>query len=127
VLKTLAAFMNSYGGTLIVGVDDDGGIVGIDQDFALLKKPDRDGWELWLTDAASHVLGKAAAAEMLVRIAVIDGRHVARIDTGPASEPVFAKPHDAPNKPAFLVRTNNSTQELAGQEALSYQKSRWPS
>lgn len=125
-LKTLAAFMNSYGGTLIVGVDDDREIVGIDEDFPLLKKADRDGWELWLTDAASQVLGKAAAAELAVRIAVLDGKHVARIDTGPAAEPVFAKPLDATGKPMFLVRTNNSTQELAGQEALSYQKSRWP-
>ena len=123
-IKTLAGFMNAFGGTLVVGVDDHGEIVGIEEDFPFLKKPNCDGWELWLTDAASHILGKAAAAELDVRIARFDGKHVARIDTGPAAAPVFAKPPTS-DKPAFLVRMNNSTQELAGQEALSYQKGRW--
>jgi len=79
-----------------------------------------------LTDAASHVLGKAAAADLEVQITELDGKHVARVDTGPAAEPVFAKPPTSPDKPVFLVRTNNATQEFVGQELLSYQKRRWP-
>ena len=61
-IKTLAGFMNAYGGTLLVGVGDKGELIGIDEDFPFLKHPDCDSWELWLTDAASHVLGKSAAA-----------------------------------------------------------------
>ncbi len=125
VIKTIAGFTNSYGGTLVVGVDDAGKIVGIDEDFPFLKKPDRDAWELWLTDAISHGLGKAAAAELEVRIAEVDGKFVARVDTGPAAGPVFAIPPGGNGKPAFLVRINNSTQELDGQEAHEYQKKRW--
>jgi hypothetical protein len=124
-VKTLAGFMNAFGGTLVIGVNDDGGIVGIKEDFPFLKKPDCDGWALWLTDATSHILGKAAAADLDVRVAQFDGKHVARVDTGPAAEPVFAKPPSGPDKAVFLVRMNNSTQELAGQEALTYQKTRW--
>jgi predicted HTH transcriptional regulator len=127
VIKTIAGFTNSYGGTLVVGVDDAGQIVGIDEDFPFLKKPDCDAWELWLTDAISHSLGKAAAAELEVRIAEVDGKFLARIDTGPAAGPVFATPLGSNGKPAFLVRINNSTQELDGQEAHEYQKKRWPS
>lgn len=91
-IKTLAGFMNAYGGTLLVGVGDQGEAIGIEEDFPFLKHPDCDSWELWLTDAASHVLGKAAAADLEVQIAELDGKHVARVDTGPAAEPVFAKP-----------------------------------
>jgi hypothetical protein len=127
VIKTIAGFTNSYGGTLVVGVDDAGQIVGIDEDFPFLKKPDCDAWELWLADAISHGLGKAAAAELEVRIAEVDGKFLARIDTGPAAGPVFATPPGSNGKPAFLVRINNSTQELDGQEAHEYQKKRWPS
>ena len=33
ILKTIAAFMNSEGGTLIVGVDDSGNILGVEKDY----------------------------------------------------------------------------------------------
>ena len=127
VVKTLAGFMNAHGGTLLVGVADDGEVSGLEADFPFLKKPDCDGWELWLTDAVAHALGKGAAAELEVKVAALDGHHVARIDVGPSAAPVFGTPPNGQGKPAFLVRINNTTQELVGQEAHEYQKNRWPS
>lgn len=126
VVKSLAGFMNAYGGTLVVGAGDNGSVVGIEQDFPFMKKPDADGWELWLTDLAATTLGKAAAAELDVRICELDGSSVARIDVGPAAGPVFAAPTQGDRKPVFFVRINNATHELAGQDALDYQKKRWP-
>lgn len=127
VAKSVAGFMNAHGGTLLVGVADEGSIVGIEEDFPLLRKPDRDGWELWLTDIVSTTLGRAAAAELDLQMAQLDGGTVARIDVGPAAKPIFATPTKGDKKQVFLVRINNSTQELSGQEALDYQKKRWPS
>src|SRR5439155_7908424 len=43
VVKTLAGFMNAHGGTLLVGVADDGEVSGLEADFPFLKKPDCDG------------------------------------------------------------------------------------
>ncbi|MGH4015478.1 MAG: GmrSD restriction endonuclease domain-containing protein [Pseudonocardiaceae bacterium] len=126
VIKSIAGFMNANGGTLLVGVADDGAIVGIEEDFSLLGKPDQDGWELWLTDITAATLGKVAAAELNLHMGQLDGRTVARIDVGPAARPVFATPAKGEKKQVFLVRINNSTQELTGQEALDYQKKRWP-
>jgi len=40
VLKTLAGYMNAQGGTLLIGVADDGSIVGLEKDYSALKKPD---------------------------------------------------------------------------------------
>ncbi len=45
VLKTLAGYMNGNGGTLLIGVADDGSVTGLEQDYKTLKKPDRDGFE----------------------------------------------------------------------------------
>ena len=45
VLKTLAGYMNGNGGTLLIGVADDGSIVGLENDYKTLKKQDRDGFE----------------------------------------------------------------------------------
>ena len=127
VVKALAGFMNGHGGTLLVGVADDGTTLGIEEDFPFLRKQDADGWELWLTDLLIATLGKAAAADVLVSIGEIDGRTVARVDVGPAARPVFATGGKGSEKQqVFLVRINNSTQELTGQEAHDYQRARWP-
>lgn len=112
-------------GTLLVGVADDGTVVGIEEDFPFLgKKKDADGWELWLTNLLCTSLGKTAAADVLVTLGHLDRRTVARIDVGPAARPVFAS--NSRDRPAFLVRINNSTHELAGREAHDYQRIRWP-
>ncbi len=60
VLKTLAGYMNSSGGTLLIGVADDGSIVGLDRDYTTLKKPDRDGFEQALMTAIAAKLGADA-------------------------------------------------------------------
>jgi hypothetical protein len=48
IAKTVAAFMNSDGGSLFIGVDDHGNAIGLDLDYSTLKKPDRDGFQLHL-------------------------------------------------------------------------------
>lgn len=126
VVKSLAAFMNGHGGTLLVGVADDGTAVGIEEDFPFVSKHDLDGWELWLTDLLVRSLGHAAAADARVVFGEIDGRTVARIDVGPAARPVFAaRGKGGEQRQDFYVRVNNSTRELAGREAHDYQSSRW--
>jgi hypothetical protein len=109
-----------------VGVDDGGQPVGLQEDYPFLKKRDRDGWELWLTDLLSSTLGKVAAAEVEISFAELDGHDVARLDIGPAVAPVFATPLKGEKREQFLVRINNSTRELVGRDAHEYQQRRWP-
>ena len=90
VVKTIAAFMNTHGGTLLVGVDDHGQPVGIELDYPFVKGQNRDGWGLWLTAAVKNALGTIAVTDMLVRFCVFDSQTVARIDVCPGTEPVFA-------------------------------------
>lgn len=47
-MKTVAAFANSHGGTLLIGVDDEGQIRGLEKDYLSLNNTDRDGFELYL-------------------------------------------------------------------------------
>jgi len=124
-LKTIAGFMNAEGGTLLVGVDDNGASIGIEEDYPFVKDHDRDGWELWLTSVTSTSLSTTAAADLRVTFAVLEEKTVARIQVGPAARPVFAKPPKGERKEVFLVRLNNSTQELQGQDMLDYQAKRW--
>lgn len=125
VVKTIAAFMNTHGGTLLIGVDDHGQPVGIEEDYAFVKGKDRDGWGLWLTATVKNALGSVAVTDLLVRFCVFDGRTVARVDVRPSAEPVFAA-RKGEVREIFYARLGASTEELSGSALLDYQKKHWP-
>ena len=125
VVKTIAAFMNTNGGALLVGVDDAGRSVGIEEDYPLVKGRDRDGWELSLTTAVKNALGPVAATDLAVGFCTLDDRTIARIDVRPGAEPVFAS-RKGEQREIFFARLNNSTEELSGPALLCYQRKHWP-
>ncbi len=45
VLKTICAFLNSEGGTLLIGLSDDNQVVGINDDYIIIKSHNRDGFQ----------------------------------------------------------------------------------
>ncbi len=57
IVKTIAAFMNTEGGTLLIGVNDDGEIIGIEKDINTLRKKNNDGFELLLNNLISEYMG----------------------------------------------------------------------
>lgn len=126
VVKTICAFMNSDGGTLLVGVDDEGRPLGIELDFPYVHSKNRDGWERWLLDLASNSMGTSAATDLRVWFCAIDGKTIARIDVSRATSPVFAKMSKSGKGEVFFARLGNATKELAGPDLLKYQKKRWP-
>jgi uncharacterized membrane protein YeaQ/YmgE (transglycosylase-associated protein family) len=126
VVKTVAGFLNGNGGTLLIGVDDGGKVLGLDHDYQLVRKPDRDRYELWLSDLMVACLGQANAALMATSFATVDGRDVCRLDIPPAPTPVFVNTPKGPRTADFYVRMGNSTRHLLTDEVLEYQTRRWP-
>lgn len=124
VVKTIAAFMNTHGGTLLIGVNDHGHPVGIESDYPYVKGNSRDGWELWLTTTVKNALGTIAATDVPVRFCTMDGQTIARIDVRPGAEPVFATRKGEPRE-VFFARLNNATEELAGSALLDYRQKHW--
>lgn len=123
VLKTLAGFLNSaIGGTLLIGVADNGELLGLEKDFQTLKRQDQDGFEQTLMTLISTNLGADLCAYVHVLFHVIDQKQICRLIVSPASRPVFL---DAGNNPKFYVRTGGATRDLNIQEALSYVSERW--
>jgi hypothetical protein len=122
VMKTLAGYMNAQGGTLLVGVADNGSIVGLEHDYSALKKPDRDGFEQILMTSVATRLGGDACKCVQTIFHSVEGHDVCRVIIGEAHRPVYLRDGETPK---LYVRMGVSTRELNVQEAIDYTATRW--
>ena len=123
VAKTLAAFMNSQGGTLLIGVADDGEVLGLDKDFdSLGSKGNRDGFELTFRNAIGSYLGEDKNPCIELTFSEVDGKTVAVAACEPHNSPVFVEDGD---RSEFYVRAGNTSRPLDVKEASEYIKSHW--
>lgn len=122
VLKSIAGFMNADGGTLIVGVKDDGRPVGLSADFATLPRKDRDGFENHLFSLVRATLGVNVAKLVAIRFEKISGQELAVLEIKGAHRPVFLKIND---KEEFFLRAGNSTRSLSMSETEEYIRTRF--
>jgi hypothetical protein len=66
VVKTVAALLNSEGGALLLGVDDERNVIGLAHDYKLFgKKDSRDAYENLLTGLLLNHLGKDSVSTYL--------------------------------------------------------------
>ena len=91
IAKAVAGFLNTDGGTLLIGVNDDGDVVGLVNDFAVVKSPDPDRFELWLRDFLASTLGQNAAALPMIDFDAGHGRRRGDLRL-PGDLPVVAAP-----------------------------------
>jgi very-short-patch-repair endonuclease len=122
IVKTLAGFANRSGGTLLIGVADDGAVPGLERDFKSLGG-NRDKYELHLTNLVGKHFGPAfRAARIRVAFPQHDAVEVCRIDVEASRAPVFVSIADRGGTVAerFFVRSGNSTQEMTLSETASY-------
>ena len=123
VVKTIAGFLNSAGGTLLVGVDDARNPIGLQYDYETLRKKDRDGFEAFLFKLLLDAYGRDIAPFLHVDFDEVSGKDVCRVATKPSSRPVYVV--DSGGKDHLFIRTGNSTIELSAREAVEYSKIRW--
>ena len=57
VLKTICGFLNSYGGTLIIGVNDKKEVTGLTRDYVTLPKKNSDGFQNHLIQLVKQAIG----------------------------------------------------------------------
>lgn len=125
IAKTVAGFLNSNGGILIIGVDDDGDPVGLEKDLSLMKAPDEDRYQLWLTDHLERTLGKPTLAFVAVSFEPYRSEVVVVVRIDRSDRPVFLNEARGGRTADFYVRMGNSTRKLLTDEFADYQKSRW--
>ena len=120
-LKTVDAFMNSQGGTLVIGVEDDGGIYGLDRDLSLTHHS-RDRFERLLISLIVESMGATTAPNFRVRFEVVGDKSVCVVDVERSPEPVFMK---SDKGKAFYIRMGNTSRALDHEETLKYVEANW--
>lgn len=117
VARTLCAFLNTNGGTLIIGVSDEGEPLGLEADFSTLRKKDQDGFEQAFTELVSTYLGMSVQQYIRPHFDEYQGELVYVVEVDPSPRPVFCS---IGGEDKFYIRFLNTTRELSGPDLLNY-------
>ena len=118
-LKTITAFLNSDGGNLLLGITNEGKILGIEQD----KFPDTDKFNLYLISVIKERIGKKHFHLIEIQNTLIEGRTIVKISCKKSKKPVFLKSNL--NEEEFYIRMGPSSIQLKGSELVEYIKRRF--
>jgi predicted HTH transcriptional regulator len=123
VAKTVAGLMNFEGGTLLIGVADDGSVLGIENDFRTLqKRGNRDGFEQVVLNTLDDYLGSEFLQYIHVRFEEHKSGTVCVIQVERSPKPVYLTDRGGVE---FYVRAGNTTRPLDMQAAHDYIAMHW--
>ena len=119
-LKTIAGFLNGHGGTLIIGVSDDGAALGIDLDG--FKNEDK--MYLHLINILRDRIGAPYMMYVHPRFEEYQGNRVLAVECWPSRSPVYLKDG---KQERFFVRTGAATTELSMSQTQEFLRQRFAS
>ena len=122
-MKTIAAFLNSKGGYLVIGVDNDRKPLGLSVDYGTLQHPNSDGFEIHFTQVFNSMIGPEFRGFVKLWFQKLNDNEICIIQAAPSTRPIYLKVNDSEH---FFVRTGNTTTTLKFSEVESYTRSRWP-
>ncbi len=124
--KTIAGFMNSEGGTLLIGVSDGGEILGIEHDYRTFgSKGNRDAWELYFQRVMRNMLGREAAGAISLFFIEREGKTVAVTQCKSRSAETWVTPTKGEKVERFYIRCQNATEMLSTRDTVQYIRTRW--
>ena len=121
ILKSIAGFLNAKGGILIMGVNDYGEILGLDNDYWSLKKKDKDGFQQRLMLIVSNAFGKDICTKIHIAFHEIKEKEICTLYIEPSHHPVY---FNEENRTIFFLRTGNVTNPLTTRETVKYLQNR---
>jgi len=122
-LKTIAAFLNTAGGDLLIGVADDGAVTGIEQD----QFENDDEFMRHLAQVVRNGLGDRASTCIDPKTQIVQGKTVCLVSCRRSPEPVFLKWKAIEENPDgdFYVRSGPGTIKLDPSSAVEYIRTRF--
>ncbi|MGD9093988.1 MAG: putative DNA binding domain-containing protein [Anaerolineales bacterium] len=122
VMKTVSAFLNTSGGILLIGVSDEGGVLGLDVDFKAMKKPNTDGFELIFNNAFNQAMGVEFRRFVEVEFPELEGKLVCLVRVHPATKPAYL---NIKGREEFYIRAGNASEPLTVSKATNYIQNRF--
>jgi hypothetical protein len=122
VIKAIAAFLNTDGGILYIGIEENSDAIGLKNDYKTFKKKNRDGFLLHLNDLLTNYFTKIIFAFIEPNIENISGNDIAIIEVKKANNPIYILKD---NIKMFFIRGTASVQKLDVEEAAGYIKAHW--
>jgi hypothetical protein len=118
VLKTIAAFLNTKGGTLMIGVGDDGKALGLDAD----KFTSEDKMNLHLVNLIRDRIGPHHMISVRPRFDNLDEKRILIVECTRGLSPAFVRDGNIEH---FFIRTGAATTELSGSQLQEFLKVRF--
>ncbi len=112
-LKSLAAFLNSGGGALLVGVADNGAILGTEAD----RFENDDKYLLHVNNRIQQHIGLEHAGFIEYQLIPVDDKRVLLIECRPCPSPVFLK---ISKEEEFYIRVGPGSRRLSTSEVVAY-------
>jgi len=122
VLKTIAAFLNTEGGILIIGVEDNGNVFGLESDY-LTTDDSRDKYLNLLNILVKDYVGLDMSPYIQIKIEDVKGKDVCIVRVEKSHKPIFMKT-DGQQKQLF-VRRGTTTHALDPEETYNYIETNW--
>jgi hypothetical protein len=118
--KSIAAFCNTEGGTLVIGQADDGTILGLKEDMDFKRKVSLDKYELAIRDVLRAKFGKTLEViGVQLDFHEVEEKPIAVFTCPASSAPVYTR-GDKDNNEHLYIRDGNRTNELLGSELVEY-------
>lgn len=115
IVKSISAFNNAEGGYLVIGIDDDNNILGLEKDYLTLNKQNSDYFELHLRNLIGTTFTvRYASRKLTVSFLNIEEKDICIIKIAKGEYPLFLKTTDRNGNKIekFYIRSGNSSQEI---------------
>jgi hypothetical protein len=113
-LRTIAAFLNTNGGRLFLGVSDKGEIIGTEKDKFL----NSDKYQLHLFNLIKEYLGRPTASLVDTEMVELEGKDICIVKCTKSPKPVYLEFKNG--EQAYFIRTGPQTTKLNTRDALEY-------
>ncbi|MBP9037827.1 MAG: DUF262 domain-containing protein [Candidatus Cloacimonas sp.] len=120
-LKTIAAFLNSEGGTLLIGIEDNGNVCGLENDLSLVNNS-TDKFLTLLNTLIKETMGGGISGLIKIHIETTGNKQVCVIDVERSMYPVYL---NIDGKKEFYIRMGNTSISLDPEEAVNYISQKW--
>jgi len=135
IARSIAGFLNTDGGDLIIGIQEDRKknsiqAVGIEEDYRKLQEKDRnpDGYRRMIVDSVIQKylpeIYNTASRFIQISFPTLSGRTLCHVHIIPADKPVFVS---IGNEEIFFIRVDASTRSLTGKVMTQYILNRFSS